>query len=369
MIENKRMLQQKKRHYVLVAILINCLSITMSYSQINKSPEHTPPTAQFSIVNLCYGDSAHFKNQSIGGNTNFWIIRYLNPVLLDTLTLDTIPTINLTYYFSQQGTYFITLQEDNGHVVKITKTVIVNNIPKANFSFENCSNNIVNMATCATSYYWDFGDGSTSTMAINNHQYADTGYYQVKCIVTNGTIYDTLIKQIYVSDIGYPKLTFNYTLSNDTLYGHVTSALGHYGHVTWYFGDSFSASQANIIHVYKDSITTYNIKIRIINTCGMIFKDTIVSITSLLTGIESDHLKMLTFDVFPNPTTDIITVKQANIESITIYNLHGQKEYELKNQINTSTVNIDIKELTESIHFIQIKTKTKIFYSKFIKLN
>jgi PKD repeat protein len=353
----------------IIIFIIVCFTNNYVTAQIYKSPEHTPPTAQYSIVNLCYGDSARFINQSLGGATNLWIIRYLNPVLLDTLVLDTIPTLNLTYYFSQQGTYFITLQEDNGHIVKITKTVIVNNTPKANFSFENCSNNMINMSTCATSYYWDFGDGSTSTAAINNHPYADTGYYQVKCIVTNGAIYDTLIKQIYVSDIGYPKLTFTYTLSNDTLYGHVTSTLGHYGNVTWYFGDSFSANQANVIHVYKDSIASYNFGIRVYNSCGMIFKDTIVSITSLLTGVESDNLKMLTVDVFPNPTTDVITIKQANIESITIYNLQGQKEYELKNSNNASIVNIDIKELTEGIHFIQIKTKTNLFYSKSIKLN
>ena len=363
------MLQQKKAYYFWVAILINCLSINLLLAQTTKSPEHTPPTVQFSVVKLCYGDSAHFKNQSTGGNTNFWVVRYLNPVLLDTLILDTIPTLDLAYYFSQQGTYFITLQEENGHVVKLTKTVIVSNTLKANFNFESCSNNIVNMATCASGYYWDFGDGSTSTMAINNHQYADTGYYQVKCIVTNGTIYDTLIKQIYVSDIGYPKLTFNYTVSNDTLYGYVTSSLGHYGNVTWYFGDSFSANQANIIHVYKDSVADYGIKIRIFNTCGMIFKDTIVSITSLLNGIESNNLKMLAFDIFPNPTTDVITIKQANVESIIIYNLQGQHEYELKNSNHTPIVDIGIKELTAGIHFIQIKTNNNIFYSKFIKLN
>ena len=348
-----------------VAILI---SSNVIVGQNLISPDHTPPTAQFSIVNVCYGDSAHFINQSHGGATNFWIIKYIDPILLDTLVLDTIPTFDLTYYFSPQGTYLITLQENNGHITEITKTVIINNVLKADFEFENCSNNLINMSTCATSYYWDFGDGTTSTSIINNHQYADTGYYQVKCIVSNGVTYDTLVKQIYVSDIGYPKLTFTYTLSNDTLYGYITCPLGPHGNVTWYYGDSYSDNQANVIHVYKDSTASYNIGIRVFNSCGMIFRDTVIDITMLATDIESYNFKKVVFNIYPNPSSDIVTINEKNVESIVIYNIQGQTEFEIETINSELTQQIDIRTLTNGIHFVKIKVKGKLLYSKFIKI-
>ena len=224
------------------------------------------------------------------------------------------------------------------------------------------------MATCATSYYWDFGDGSISSMAINNHQYADTGYYQVKCIVTNGTIYDTLIKQIYVSDIGYPKLTFNYTLSNDTLYGHVTSLLGPLGNVTWYFGDSFSSHQANVIHVYKDSVATYNLALILLNSCGRDFRDTVINVIKT-TDIKDYKNNKEAIIIFPNPSADFITINLSTMQSITIYNLQGKKEYEIDDKNSIRSEIIDIRGLTDGIHIIKIKTKTNTFYSKIIKIN
>ena len=90
---------------------------------------------------------------------------------------------------------------------------------------------------------------------------------------------------------------------------------------------------------------------------------------SVVLGIHAADAITILATLFPNPTTDVITIKQANVESITIYNLQGQHEYELKNSNHTPIVDIGIKELTAGIHFIQIKTNNNIFYSKFIKLN
>ncbi|NCP46397.1 MAG: T9SS type B sorting domain-containing protein, partial [Flavobacteriales bacterium] len=43
----------------------------------------------------------------------------------------------------------------------------------------------------ATSYFWDFGDGNTSTAFDPTYIYNDEGIFQVMLIATNGICYDT----------------------------------------------------------------------------------------------------------------------------------------------------------------------------------
>lgn len=59
------------------------------------------------------------------------------------------------------------------------------------------------------SYYWEFGDGGTSTASKGTHAYAATGIYTVRLIVTDETgCKDTLSKPAYIK-IVKPKASFN----------------------------------------------------------------------------------------------------------------------------------------------------------------
>jgi hypothetical protein len=66
-------------------------------------------------------------------------------------------------------------------------TINVTNTPTANFTstINNLSLTITNTSTNALSYLWDFGDGTTSTLANPTHTYANPGTYTVKLISTN----------------------------------------------------------------------------------------------------------------------------------------------------------------------------------------
>lgn len=73
------------------------------------------------------------------------------------------------------------------------KATVVKYIPKAGFSYKfNCDSNSVQFTNTSTtnqgslSYYWDFGDGSTSTYKNPWHSYSSTGKtYTVKLKITN----------------------------------------------------------------------------------------------------------------------------------------------------------------------------------------
>ena len=65
-------------------------------------------------------------------------------------------------------------------------------------SFTNTSSN-------ATSYYWDFGNGNTSTLQSPSNVYLNAGIYDVKLIVTNsGGVSDSIILKGSVRAIHQP---------------------------------------------------------------------------------------------------------------------------------------------------------------------
>jgi parallel beta-helix repeat protein len=49
-----------------------------------------------------------------------------------------------------------------------------------------------------TSWFWNFGDGDTSTMQNPTHSYIDTGHYDVKLVVSDGTNTDSLVRYNYI---------------------------------------------------------------------------------------------------------------------------------------------------------------------------
>jgi PKD repeat protein len=49
-----------------------------------------------------------------------------------------------------------------------------------------------------TSWFWDFGDNSTSTNTNPIHTYNDTGYFDVKLVVSNASQTDSIIKHDYI---------------------------------------------------------------------------------------------------------------------------------------------------------------------------
>ena len=58
--------------------------------------------------------------------------------------------------------------------------------------------NFTNLSTNATSYYWMFGNGNTSTLANPTTVYTAPGTYTVTLVAINGTNRDTLVRTSYI---------------------------------------------------------------------------------------------------------------------------------------------------------------------------
>lgn len=341
--------------------------LLMIFLQVSKANAHTPPIPEFSATSLCFGDSSRFTNQSIGGVYSMWVIQKWDVALNDTITLDTLYTADLTYLFSTQGTYYITLQEDNGHIVSITKAILIGNNTSASFDFQTCTNQFVNMSTCSSSFHWEFGDGNSSYLPLPIHQYADTGTYIVTLICYNGLLSDTITKQVVINELGYANPIYQITLSNDTVYCKITGGIYNVNTLTWFFSDGTTASSPDTFHVFQDT-GMCSVTIRVFNSCGMFFRDTMFTVNYYATSIKSLNNPNSYFLIYPNPTQNIISIKSKSTEEIVgieIFDLIGQKKFEL---LETNTYyNIDVSFLEAGQYFLRIRTRNGNFYvNKFI---
>lgn len=260
-------LLKTSKHIIVLFILAGMQVAFAQGKQLNTSlsPQNLPPQADFSWLHACLGDSTCFINQTIRGNTYTWTVSDTNshhPNVLFTSFNDS----GFCYLFPA-GVYDVSLQAYNNHYVSITKRLTIDTVTKADFSFIQCSNNFINNSTCASSFYWDFGDGTTSTLALPNHQYADTGLYNVTLIVYKGSISDTLQKPIRIDVTTFANGIFTHTLSHDTVFVHAVLG-GANTNYYWTWADGTYSSGRDTFHVYKDSTATYNVGLFVVNSCG-----------------------------------------------------------------------------------------------------
>ncbi|MDH5474302.1 MAG: PKD domain-containing protein [Cyclobacteriaceae bacterium] len=130
---------------------------------------------------LCSGDE--FKLEAYGGSKYYW---YNKGVTFSSY--EQFPIVHPV----DTTTYYVYIEDELkgcGHL----DSVLVNVIPevKANFIIEqnyNCFEipeiNILNESKNASTYLWDFGDGTTSTEELPQHQY-DSGVYNVNLRAIN----------------------------------------------------------------------------------------------------------------------------------------------------------------------------------------
>lgn len=114
---------------------------------------------------------------------------------------------NPSHEFTETGTFDVTLTAtNNGCSRSLTKTNLVTvKPPIAKFNVTaNCSNrlqyNFIDQSTGATTWFWDFGDGTTSTATSPTHNFPNFGTYNVTLTVTNDTCSHSITKAVRIFD-------------------------------------------------------------------------------------------------------------------------------------------------------------------------
>lgn len=191
---------------------------------------------------------------------------------------------NETYIFNEQGTYDIQLTAsneygENTHIKENYITVHASSeMPVVDF---NVSQSIISEGTevnftdltsnSPESYYWEFGDGNTSTEQNPSHVYSNIGEYTVSLTVTkyNSNFIET--KEDYIIVINsVPDCDFianlTETYSNENI--HFTDLSTHSPNEwLWDFGDGNTSTLQNPVHSY-DSPGDYTVSLTATNIIG-----------------------------------------------------------------------------------------------------
>lgn len=185
--------------------------------------------------------------------------------------------------YANIGSYQVvfTITDAQGCIDSTVHTVIVGTGPTSDFvasSLTGCASKTIQFTdlsstnTSIVSWFWDFGDGTTDSVAMPIHTYTANGTYTVSLTVTDAEgCSHSLTKPQYIhleapiadfmsnANQGCPpfNVTFTHTsISNDPIASFL-----------WDFGDGTTSSLPNPTHTYTRS-DTYAVKLFIINGQG-----------------------------------------------------------------------------------------------------
>lgn len=199
---------------------------------------------------------------------------------------------NPTTVFTSAGTFPVSLQvvSDSGCSDMITKTILISAKPLVDINFspacvgdtvyftENCS---IAMPDSIVNWFWEFGDGNTSTLKNPSHVYLlNNGSYQVKLTVTSslGCASDSsfTVSLLPVPNFNYGPEKFAYC-EKEAVQFYDSSTIALPSTIVgweWYFRDGFNSFSQNPVHTY-DSAGNYRIKVRITSSDGCVYYDSL----------------------------------------------------------------------------------------------
>ncbi len=150
----------------------------------------------------------------------------------------------------------------------------------ANWSFTNSDGSrsvtFLNQSTGdPTTFFWDFGDGGTSTEQHPQHVFADFGDWVVSMTASKQGASDTLAKVVSIIEPEPeeppppPVAGFSFTV-NDCTAIFTDASSGEPTSFVWDFGDSTSSTQRNPVHTYPSGTGafTYAVTLKVSNANG-----------------------------------------------------------------------------------------------------
>jgi hypothetical protein len=220
------------------------------------------PIPSFVAGDVCFGQASQLTDASTisNGGISGW-----NWNLGDNSTTS---AQNPTHYYSNLGTYVITLEVTSSSGCKgiFTDSIIVNALPTPmptagtgcvndNISFVDTSSGANNIIT---NWLWNFGAGNTSTITNPSNVYTSAGAQLVSLTTTNANgCSATSNVTVTVSPLPIAGFISGAACANSGLQFTNTSSIanGTISGYQWFFGDSTTSTLANPSHIYANAGT------------------------------------------------------------------------------------------------------------------
>lgn len=242
---------------------------------INISAIQNPlPIADFSSTSVCLGNATTFTDGSSASSGSLvnWVWNFSDG--------STSTSQNPIHTFSTSGNFsvLLTVTNSNGCTNTVSRNVIVNPLPVADFSMPNaCAGTTINFTNTSSvsvgfisTQNWNFGDGTISTAQNPNHQYTTPGNYTVTLQVTtaggcsNSTSQTIIIHPNPVAQFATTSVCLG---TNSTFTNSSSISTGTIANYLWDFNDTYSSTQQNPSHNYTVA-GTYSVGLLVISDMG-----------------------------------------------------------------------------------------------------
>jgi len=299
---------------------------------------------------LCIGNSIQL--QASGATSYLWNASpTLTPINISNPTVN--PTVLTTYVV--QGT------DGNGCKNTDTVSVSVNPLPiiSAGTDAFVCDGDSTQLnASGGLTYVWSFHPTLGSLIGANPWAYpTQQTTYTVQGTDANGC------NDVATVIIGVNPNPLAPSITQDSIYLISDSLTGN----QWYLDGNLLTGETNDTLAYSNySNGDYTIIYTDGNGCSSA-SDAINATVTIVDVSVPENPNLLELSVYPNPTTEIINVEASElIDYIIITDLNGKIVYR-ENNINSTTLTLNLYELTRGIYIIKIGSKDNYNFKKIIK--
>ena len=357
-----------------IALLLFLLPVVLNLRLVagnTESAYHPAPIPNFSISHFCLGDTAYFTNTTLMGSTFIWEIDSAggkNNVVYSQLYTST--DFNIKYLFTHPGTYKIILTANNGHIVTITRIIEIDSVTTANFAYQICGSQFVNMSVCYDSCQWNFGDGHISTQDSPVHFYDSIGTYVVTLIATRGTMADTITDSVQVVSTNNLNGNFVSKVNKDSvMFLACDSASGPFTEYHWSFGDGavkdlyVISGGRKVYHSYARKDTSYTVFLLVKTSCLNAFSQGTVLVPDS-TPVNGTYL-------YPNPLAEdilhIATDNKAGLLSLDVLDYLSQPVANYSITEIARGYMLGFNDLAQGFYFVRMRFSNGTITKKFIK--
>jgi PKD repeat protein len=255
---------------------------TGCFDSISKSVSvNAAPVAKFTADTACVGSPTIFRDTSVANSASMvsWLWNFGDPSsgVNNTSTLK-----DPTHTYNTAGVYSVTetVTNSNGCTDDTTKQVSVNPSPQAMFSASvSCVNDSTSFTDLSIApgssikaWYWEFGDGGTSTLQNPKHKYTSSGTFNVTETVTNlANCQDSITIPVVTRPT--PVAQFTYT-SFFCPAGEVSFTNQSHGvgsvivSQEWIFQPGATSSQPDPVYTFPVTDTTYLVMLIVTDSYG-----------------------------------------------------------------------------------------------------
>ncbi|PKP52388.1 MAG: hypothetical protein CVT92_09110 [Bacteroidetes bacterium HGW-Bacteroidetes-1] len=218
----------------------------------------------------------------------------------------------------------------------------------------------INQSINAESWFWDFGDGNTSSEENPSHIYSESGTYKVCLKASNGEAMDEYCEDI---EICFPPVAaFNHEMEGlEVSFQSISEETDTY---FWDFGDGYFSSVSQPKHLYA-SEGSYTVSLTVFNSCST---DTLLKAIEVAEVIPQELPLLM---VFPNPATDFISIlpfRDGKLR-IELLDLRGTIIHKEERQAVAGKREFLEVNLMSANYFIKVWLNDYLYTSKVIILN